>query len=152
MGSKGSRFAARRQITFTRPFTSFREPVSPVRKNVSEDSVQGTSYLAPCVAHPTRSAVKRYLNRSSTLLNARVNKDRVPKATDLAESVKLLARLCFSFSEYFHLPCISLITISRRFVLLCIHFSMYICPLSDYSQLWYTCVSKNVSVSLSEPY
>lgn len=49
--------------------------------------------LAPCVAHPTRSVVKRYLSpilRSP--LNARVNKDRKRSESGRPVSLKNLRR------------------------------------------------------------
>lgn len=128
MGRKGSRFAARRQITFTRPFTSaFVRP------------------LAPCVARPTRSVVKRYLSpildspkcsckqRSRSESDRRVSLKNLRRYSFLAESVKLLAQLCLSFSKYFHLSTyfFNHDDIERRFIFR-IYFSIYIYLLSDY--------------------
>lgn len=103
--------------------------------------------LAPCVARPTRSDVKRYLSpildspkcsckqRSRSESDRRVSLKNLRRYSFLAESVKLLAQLCLSFSKYFHLSTyfFNHDDIERRFIFR-IYFSIYIYIylLSDY--------------------
>lgn len=94
--------------------------------------------LAPCVARPTRSVVKRYLSpildspkcsckqRSRSESDRRVSLKNLRRYSFLAESVKLLAQLCLSFSKYFHLSHISLITTISRDDLFSIYTFQYI--------------------------
>lgn len=95
--------------------------------------------LAPCVARPTRSDVKRYLSpildspkcsckqRSRSESDRRVSLKNLRRYSFLAESVKLLAQLCLSFSKYFHLSTyfFNHDDIERRFIFR-IYFSIYI--------------------------
>lgn len=126
MGRKGSRFAARRQITFTRPFTSaFVRP------------------LAPCVARPTRSVVKRYL--SPILDSPKCScKQRSRSESDRRVSLKNLRRYSFRIGKIVGATLSFLLQIfppstyifnhddiERRFIFR-IYFSIYIYLLSDY--------------------